>query len=500
VRRIVQFARRLGLYLAVAVIGFVVGVVALYVSWARSGPSLQPWHTEELTAEFTTAKAGEIRTFEDYRRLEDALFAQLDERIYARTQTGPSRALARYSASSAADPRDWAPDWNRSFELPADGAAGGVLLLHGLSDSPYSLRALGQGLKERGFRVVGLRLPGHGTAPSGLLSITWEEMAATVRLAMHHLESKVGPGPIHIVGYSTGAPLALDFALDALESTATPVPASLVLISPAIGVTPAAALAKWNRRAAMLPGLEKLAWTSILPEFDPYKYNSFTSNAGEQVYRLTRHLARRIEARAGSGLIEDFPPTLVFLSAVDATVSTDAVIDNLLEHLAPPRHELVLFDINRGSAQSTVLVSDPGPLTARLMADDALPFGLTLITNESTETSAVVRRRKAPLSAQVSTEALSVAWPPGVLSLSHVALPFPPDDPLYGQSRPPDAEKVFLGQIAIQGERGLLQFSSDWLLRLRHNPFYDLLEASTFRWLDADASGEDVEDPLANPE
>jgi hypothetical protein len=35
---------------------------------------------------------------------------------------------------------------------------------------------------------------------------------------------------------------------------------------------------------------------------------------------------------------------------------------------------------------------------------------------------------------------------------------------------------------------------------LRHNPFYDLLEASTFRWLDADASGRDVEDPLANPE
>ena len=290
------------------------------------------------------------------------------------------------------DPRGWAPDWNRSFELPADGAAGGVLLLHGMSDSPYSLRALGEGLNDRGFRVVGLRLPGHGTAPSGLLSVTWEEMAATLRLAMQHLESKVGQGPIHIVGYSTGAPLALDFALNALEGAAMPVPASLVLISPAIGVTPAAALAKWNRRAALLPGLEKLAWTSILPEFDPHKYNSFTSNAGEQVYRLTRHVARRIEARAGSGLIEDFPPTLVFLSTVDATVSTDAVIDNLLEHLAPPRHELVLFDINRRSAQSTVLVSDPGPLTARLMADDALPFGLTLITNESTETSAVVRR------------------------------------------------------------------------------------------------------------
>ena len=194
VRRIVQFARRLGLYLTVAVLGFVVGVVALYVSWARSGPSLQPWHTEELTAEFTAARADEIRTFDDYRRLEDTLFEQLDARIYALTETGPSRALARYSTGSAVDPRGWAPDWNRSFELPADGAAGGVLLLHGMSDSPYSLRALGEGLNDRGFRVVGLRLPGHGTAPSGFLSVTWEEMAATVRLAAGHAAPRVKGG------------------------------------------------------------------------------------------------------------------------------------------------------------------------------------------------------------------------------------------------------------------------------------------------------------------
>jgi hypothetical protein len=38
--------------------------------------------------------------------------------------------------------------------------------------------------------------------------------------------------------------------------------------------------------------------------------------------------------------------------------------------------------------------------------------------------------------------------------------------------------------MAIQGERGLLQFPSDWLLRLRHNPFYDFLEARTIEWID----------------
>jgi hypothetical protein len=73
-------------------------------------------------------------------------------------------------------------------------------------------------------------------------------------------------------------------------------------------------------------------------------------------------------------------------------------------------------------------------------------------------------------------------WPPTVLSLSHVALPFPPDDPLYGQRPPDDAQTIFLGQLAIQGERGMFAVSSDWLLRLRHNPFYAFLESRALDW------------------
>ena len=488
--RAVVIARRTALYVFVAVIGFVLGVVAVYIWWVRGGPSLQPWHINELTVEFTADSVDEVRTYGDYQRLEENLFAQLDEEIYAHTDTGPAFMLARYSAGSAADPHRRTPDWNRSFELSADAPAGGVLLLHGMSDSPYSLRALGESLNQQGYWVVGLRLPGHGTAPAGLKDISWEDMAAAVRLGMEHLVSKVERDAIHIIGYSTGAPLALNYTLDVLQETASSAasPASLVLISPAIAISPVALLAKWKRRLSVLPGLEKFAWTAIQPEFDPYKYNSFTSNAGEQVHRLTRSVAHRIEARAASAPIKNFPPTLVFLSTVDATVSTDAVIDNLLEHLAVDRHELVLFDINRSSVASTILVSDPGPLTARLMANAALPFGLTLIANENTESRAVVSRRKAPLSADFSTVPLNLAWPRGVISLSHVALPFPPDDPLYGQRASAVDEALHLGQIAVQGERGLLKFPADWLLRLRHNPFYEFLETRVIEWM-AETSG-----------
>jgi hypothetical protein len=179
----------------------------------------------------------------------------------------------------------------------------------------------------------------------------------------------------------------------------------------------------------------------------------------------------------------------VLKSAVDATVSTNAVVDQLLKHLAPNRNELVLFDINRFAMKSTLLVSDPGPLTARVMADATLPFAVTLLSNENPESASVIARHKAPFSADVTgTEPLDLAWPRGVISLSHVALPFPPDDPLYGQRPPGNEDVLFLGQMAIQGERGLLKLPSDWLLRLRYNPFYKYLERRVLEWVDGAGS------------
>jgi hypothetical protein len=119
-----------------------------------------------------------------------------------------------------------------------------------------------------------------------------------------------------------------------------------------------------------------------------------------------------------------------------------------------------------------------------LLADDTLPFTFTLITNTSEHSADVKAHRKLPRSKAAVDEPLGLAWPRGIYSLAHIALPFPPDDPLYGQ-RPPDNEDIlFLGQMAVQGERGLLPFPADWLLRLRYNPFYDFLELRTLEWID----------------
>ncbi len=466
----------------------IVAVILFSLQGCGGNASLKPWHTQELSEEFSMEMPGnQVHTFGDYLALEQRLFRELDEKIYANSAVGPAHALERYSPNSSADPRRHHPNWNRSFELHADEPVGGVLLLHGMSDSPYSLRALGMALNQRGYQVVGLRLPGHGTVPSGLREITWQDMAAAVNIAIQHLASSLGSKPIHMIGYSAGASLALDYMLNAREDEQAPAPASLVLISPAIRVRSAGALAGFKNALAVLPGMDGLAYLTVMDEFDPYKYNSFATNAGAQVHQITRSVDRRMQALSQKkAAVDKLPPILVLKSTVDATVTTDAVVDNLLKRLPNGHNELVLFDINRNAAiKSTLLVSDPAPLTKRMMENSNLPFAVTFVSNENPHSAVVTARRKAPFSLEKSgVESLGLAWPRGVVSLSHVALAFPPDDPLYGQHPPRDDDRIFLGDLAIKGERGLLKIPENWLLRMRYNPFYTYLESRVINWLE----------------
>lgn len=461
-------------------------VPAVLLLAACDGTDKEPWRNVHLTEEFTLKGSPDVRSFEDYLALEERLFQQLNEEVYAVSPKGSGNELLRFSDGGAADTRARQPNWNRSFEMKQATPIGGVLLLHGLSDSPYTMRSLAGSLHTEGYQVLGLRIPGHGTAPSGLKHVHWEDMAGAVRIAMEHLAAQVGDTPVHIFGYSSGASLAIDFTLEAIAGNTGPVPASLVLISPSIGVSPAAAFAGFKNRLSSLPGMEESAWLTAEPEFDPYKYNSFATNAGHQAHLMTRSVARRLSRLTSGEDRNAFPPTLVFKSNADSTVTNSAVVEGLLGQLEPGRNEMVLFDINRLAAASVLQVYNRAALTTLLANDATLPFSLTLVSNESADSLAVEARRKPPFSADFShTEPLAMSWPANVLSLSHVAVPFPPDDPVYGQNRPPDAQTIFLGQMAIQGERGMFALSTDWLLRMRHNPFYSYLDSRAIDWVNS---------------
>jgi pimeloyl-ACP methyl ester carboxylesterase len=470
-------------------LGTVVGGVALYLYLLQSRPDLSPWHEVALEEEFTVRKQDEVATLEAYLALEDRLFKELDERIYARVAGAPQDLASRFRRGSLADPTSFPKNWNRTFELPPDDPRAGVLLLHGLSDSPYSLRALGETLHRHGYYVLGLRMPGHGTAPSGLVRLTWQDIAAAVKLAAGHVSRRIGPErPFTIVGYSMGAAQAVNYALASLTDRSLRRPDSLVLISPAIGISPLAALAVWESRLSAIPWLNKVGWTSITPEYDPYKYASFAVNAGDLMYRLTVEIGEKVAALAEGGT-GGFPRTLAFLSAADATVSAGAVVSHLLQRLENQGNELVIFDINRDESHALFIGNDPKAAIEGLLRRDDLRFDLTLLGNLSPESDRLVAVRLRAGEKEKRTTEIDLSWPGDVYSLSHVALPFRDDDPLYG-SAPAGKEGLHIGLAHPRGERGVLNVPADELLRLRYNPFYPYLERRTELFLGLGPAGE----------
>jgi alpha-beta hydrolase superfamily lysophospholipase len=455
-------------------VGAFIVLVTLFVLHLDGRPDLKVWHKAELNAEFT--KDTPVKSFDAYLKLEDRLFAQLDELVIAKVRPEEQGLINRYSRGSLSDPNRWPRNWNRSFELSSESPRAGVLLLHGMSDSPYSLRSIGQRLHADGAWVIGLRIPGHGTAPSGLVSVRWQDMAAAVRLAVRHLRDRVDNRPLYIVGYSNGGALAVHYALSALEDAALPQVKGLVLISPAIGVSKIAALAVWQARLGYVLGLDKLEWNDILPEYDPFKYGSFAVNAGDQVYRLTNEIKSRFKALGATAKLNRFPPVLAFQSIVDATVSTRAVVKELFEQLTDGRHELVVFDINRDIEIERVLTTDPKAEMEALLSEEGLHFTRSLVTNAGERNKDVVLRQKKPDNQKISKTPLGMKWPRGIYSLSHVALPFPKSDQLYGRPSSADNSKLQLGNLDFRGERGVVQIPASAMLRLRWNPFYPYIE------------------------
>jgi len=360
-------------------------------------------------------------------------------------------------------------------------------MLHGLSDSPYSMRSLAKSLHSKNAWVLGLRLPGHGTAPAGLTGVEWQDFTAAVRLAARYIKAKIGEDiPLYLVGYSNGAALALEYTFSQMLGEQLPKPAGMVFISPAVQVSPLAAFARLNLYLASLPGLEKLAWLSIEQEYDPFKFNSFALNAGDQIYQLTRRLKQQIKQLARGNGIKNFPSTLAFQSIVDATIPPKAVVDSFFSHLSPNGHELVLFDINRQAADVSLLKNDPLPLINELFASQK-PFTISLLTNQEGARGKLEVRQKKALSGNKTVEPLELQWPRGVYSLSHVALPFNMSDPIYGSAELGINGRITLGSLEARGEKGVLQAPIADLMRLRYNPFYNYLEEQTVNWIIRDS-------------
>jgi len=357
----------------------------------------------------------------------------------------------------------------------------GVLLLHGMSDAPYSLHAQAEYLQKRGVWVVAMRMPGHGTIPSGLTGITWKDMAAVVKIGMKRLTQKLGDKPIHIMGYSTGAPLALNYTFTALEDTTLTLPSSLIFYSPAIGVSKAATFAVWQSRMGHFFALPKLEWNSLEPEYDPFKYNSFAVNAGDQVYRVCKKVQKQFDDyHKETKHTKDFPPVLSFQSIIDDTVSVSDTVNHLYKRLPKGDHTLVMFDINNHFSKN-LLVKETVSSTIQYIKQNSgasnYQFDLISDMNSTDGTLKLITNNTV-------VKNLFYIWPKSLFSLSHLAMPMPNTDPLYGDKNAAKSPGIKLGHLAIYGESSVLGISPSAILRQRWNPFHTYTKERVLEFLE----------------
>lgn len=110
----------------------------------------------------------------------------------------------------------------------ADGGPHGVLVLHGFTGNPQSMRGLAQAFADAGFAVDLPLLPGHGTSVDDMIATDWSHWSAAAEAAYEALAARVDK--VVVVGLSMGG------SLTAWLASRHPEIAGIVCVNPALSV------------------------------------------------------------------------------------------------------------------------------------------------------------------------------------------------------------------------------------------------------------------------
>jgi esterase/lipase len=247
----------------------------------------------------------------------------------------------------------------------------GVLLIHGLFDCPFSMRDIASKLQVNNILARSILLPGHGTKPDDLLYTTYHDWLQAVHYGINSLRRDVEH--IFLVGFSTGAALSIYHSLQ--DQTI----AGIILLSPAIQIkNPVNIAMSWYQAIRWMN--KSNVWAYREEETDYTKYHSVAFNPVIQVTKLTAAIRQLVKQRSLSC------PLLMVVSKEDETISSQAAIRFFLRF---PQQNNRLIVYTHG-------------------------------TNTYTDSRITVRNGYHP--------------DLHINHLSHVCIPFAPDNAHYGQS------------------------------------------------------------------
>lgn len=192
------------------------------------------------------------------------------------------------------------------FRSPGSGenAAVGILLSHGFTGSPKSMRPFAEHLAAEGYGVAVPRLPGHGTTWPELNRTTWQEWYAVLDNELERLRKE--HDTVFAIGLSMGGCLVLRLA----EEHGTDI-SGLVLINPSVRTD--------DKRQALLPLLSR-----VVPSFPGIANDIKKPGVDEGAYdrmplRATYQLSRLWRVTR-EDLAKVTQPVLLFRSTVDHVV------------------------------------------------------------------------------------------------------------------------------------------------------------------------------------
>ena len=182
---------------------------------------------------------------------------------------------------------------------------GGLLLCHGFTGSPQSMRPWAEDHAGRGWAVDLPLLPGHATTEQELTTTSWQDWYGCVREAALDLSRE--HGPIAVGGLSMGGALALALAADPQLRGHL---CAVVAVNPGMTLPAAANLAELIAPVVRtLPGIGSDVSRSGVQE---EAYERLPVRAVGQLRRLFRRTRREL------GAVE--VPVLLATSRVDHTV------------------------------------------------------------------------------------------------------------------------------------------------------------------------------------
>ncbi len=203
--------------------------------------------------------------------------------------------------------RDFADENAQPFLL--EGNEHGILLLHGFTGSAGHMRLIGEELHKKGYTVLGIHLPGHGTTMEDMRHVGWQDWLQAAKEGVLTLKERCDS--VSVAGLSMGGVLTLLIAQQMKIQSAIVMSAPMALKNRFASLSRLAStfspVTYWRGDAKREKYLDQ--------QYD-YGYPGFPTNKAGDLLHLIRMAKRNLFAVTC--------PTLVIQSHADDTIHPDS--------------------------------------------------------------------------------------------------------------------------------------------------------------------------------